>query len=327
MRSIGRGSLADQRGITLQTLVITAVLVAMAVVASVLIVAISRSSGERLEDSNATQEGLCQPWEVHKVALAAKGHGGTQGHGGIFSSSIGCMAVCYLSATNAGTRIYPHAMDVGNRVPIAYRALEVMENGYPSRFLISRLAYDDSNRVPASGEVRLGVAYNRVDPADADPDNYDADDFYPDFGYWRDWSESRNPSSPGFSNPLGISQRNLEFRWSLRDSDPIIRYGRGGTTNYPGIPIPVEWRGREVRGAASGVNPWDWSASLHVYEPNFWSPARARGGLLEMDQEWEVRANPGREVCEIVDTARDDEIILTSAREYDPSNPYPESMI
>ena len=317
------GSLADQRGITLQTLVITAVLAAMAVVASVLIVATTRSSGERLERSNSDIEGLCQPWEVHKVALAAKGYGGTQGHGGIFSSSIGCIAVCYLTGTKADSRFYPHAFDVGNRVAISYRALEVMGNGAPAREVISRFAYDDSNRVPVAGEVRLGVAYNRVDPADAG----DFDEFYPDFGYWRDFDDTRNPSSPGFSNPSGISQRRMELNWSLRDPDPIIRYGRGGSNNYPGIPIPSEWRGREVRGAANGLNPWDWSASLHVYEPNFWSPVRARGGLLEMDQEWEVRANPGREVCEIVDTARDDEIILTSAREYDPSNPYPESMI
>ena len=323
MRCIGRGSLADQRGITLQTLVITAVLVAMAVVASVLIVAISRSSGERLEDSNATQEGLCQPWEVHKVALAAKGYGGTQGHGGIFSSSIGCIAVCYLTGTKAGSRFYPHAMDVGNRRIISNNALEVMGNGVPAREVISRLAYDDSNRAPVAGEVRLGVAYNRAAPADAG----DFDEFYPDFGYWRDWHENRNPQSPGFSNPSGISQRRVELFWSLRDPDPIIRYGRGGSTNYPGIPIPLEWRGREMRGVANGLNPWDWSASLHVYEPNFWSPARARGDLLSVDEEWEVRANPGREVCEIVDTARDDEIILTSDREYDPSNPYPESLI
>ena len=317
-----RESSADQRGMTLQTLVITAVLVAVAVVASVLIVAISRSSGERLEDSNATQEGLCQPWEVHKVTLAAKGYGGTQGHGGIFSSSIGCIAVCYLAATNADGRVYPHAMDVGNRVPISYRALEVMGNGAPARFLISSLAYDDSNRVPAAGEVRLGVAYNRVDPADAD----DFDEFIPDFGYWRDFSEIRNPSSPRFSNPQGVTPQNANFRWSLRDPDPIIRYGRGGSTNYPGIPIPLEWRGGEVRGEGVGVNPWDWSASLHVYEPNFWSPARARGDLLSIDEEWVVRADPGREVCEIVDTARDDEIMLTSDREYDPANPYPESV-
>ena len=306
---------------TLQTLVITAVLVAVAVVASVLIVAISRSSGERLEDSNATQEGLCQPWEVHKVTLAAKGYGGTQGHGGIFSSSIGCIAVCYLAATNADGRVYPHAMDVGNRVPIAYRALEVMGNGAPASFLISSLAYDDSNRVPAAAEVRLGVAYNRAAPADAD----DFDDFVPDFGYWRNYNETTNPSSPRFSNPSGFALWRMELNWSLRDPDPIIRYGRGGSTNYPGTPIPLEWRDRGGAGLYwSRGNPW--SASLHVYEPNFWSPARARGDLLSVDEEWEVRADPGREVCEIVDTARDDEIILTSDREYDPVNPYPESV-
>ena len=317
-----RESSADQRGMTLQTLVITAVLVAVAVVGSLLIVAISRSSGERLEDSNATQEGLCQPWEVHKTTLAAKGYGGTQGHGGIFSSSIGCIAVCYLTGLLAGTRFYPHAMDVGNRLPVSNRALEVMGNGVPARQVVSRLAYDDSNRVPAAGEVRLGVAYNRAAPEDTD----DFDEFYPDFGYWRNSNETGNPSSPRFSNPSGLSLRRMELNWSLRDSDPIIRFGQGGVNNYPGTPIPLEWRGRRVSRTGAVVTPWNWSASLHVYEPNFWSPPRARGNLLQVDEQWEVRADPGREVCEIVDTARDDEIMLTSAREYDPDNPYPESV-
>ena len=318
----GGGLLADQRGITLQTLVITAVLVAVAVVASVLIVAISRSSGERLEDSNATQESLCQPWEVHKVTLAAKGYGGTQGHGGIFSSSIGCIAVCYLTGLNAASRFQPTAMDVSNRHEKAYRNILNIRSPLPARRVISRLAYDDSNRGPVASEVRLGVAYNRAAPADAD----DFGEFYPDFGYWRDLDDTLNPSSPRFRNTSGISQRQAELFWTLRDPDPSIRYGQGGENQYPGIPIPLEWRGREVRGSANRVNPWDWSASLHVYEPNFWSPA---SGIhwTEVAKEWEVRADPGRKVCEIVDTARDDEIMLTSAREYDPSNPYPESLI
>ena len=318
-----RESSADQRGMTLQTLVITAVLVAVAVVASLLIVAISRSSGERLEDSNATQEGLCQPWEVHKVALAAKGYGGTQGHGGIFSSSIGCVAVCYLTGLSAASRTTPHAFDVGNRTPRSYRSIEIMGSGAPSRQAVSRLAYDDSNRAPVAGEVRLGVAYNRADPADAD----EFDEFAPDFGYWRDLGESQNPSSPGWVNPSGGSRTQRQLRWDIRDPDPIIRYGIGGVNLHPGTPIPLEWRGRQARGISQGFNPWDWSASLHVYEPNFWSPASARGGILNIDEEWEIRADPGREVCEIVDTLRDDTIILTSDREYNFDNPYPESML
>lgn len=94
---------ADQRGITLQTLIVTAVLVLMAVAAGVVIVAITNTQQERLEQAGTTDTGkLCERWEIHDVNIASARRGGPVGHGGIKSSKIGCLRVCYIeSATDA----------------------------------------------------------------------------------------------------------------------------------------------------------------------------------------------------------------------------------
>lgn len=96
---------ADQRGITLQTLIVTAVLVLMAVAAGVVIVAITNTQQERLERAGTTETGkLCESWEIHDVTIASARRGGPVGHGGIKSSKIGCLRVCYIeSATNNDT--------------------------------------------------------------------------------------------------------------------------------------------------------------------------------------------------------------------------------
>lgn len=96
---------ADQRGITLQTLIVTAVLVLMAVAAGVVIVAITNTQQERLEQAGTTDTGkLCERWEIHDVNIASARRGGPVGHGGIKSSKIGCLRVCYIeSSANADT--------------------------------------------------------------------------------------------------------------------------------------------------------------------------------------------------------------------------------
>ena len=88
----------DERGITLQTLIVTAVLVLVAVAAGVILVAISRSQESSLTDSGKSDpgEGTCEPWEIRDAELEAKGLGGPQGYGGIWSSAIGCVRVCYV---------------------------------------------------------------------------------------------------------------------------------------------------------------------------------------------------------------------------------------
>ena len=92
----------DERGITLQTLIVTAVLVLVAVAAGVILVAISRSQESSLTDSGKSDpgEGTCEPWEINDIELKAKQLGGPQGYGGFYSSAVGCVRVCYVQAVS-----------------------------------------------------------------------------------------------------------------------------------------------------------------------------------------------------------------------------------
>ena len=73
----------DERGITLQTLIVTAVLVLMAGAAGVVIVSITNSQADNLEGQNAGIEARCEPWEIFDPTLAAAGRGGTPANGGL----------------------------------------------------------------------------------------------------------------------------------------------------------------------------------------------------------------------------------------------------
>ena len=98
---------ADQRGITLQTLIVTAVLVLMAGAAGVVIIAITNNAQDNLEGQNSGIDARCDPWEIFDPTLDAAGRGGEQG--GIDSSASGCVRVCYvqynLSAADASADI------------------------------------------------------------------------------------------------------------------------------------------------------------------------------------------------------------------------------
>ena len=88
--------LADERGITLQTLIVTAVLVLMAGAAGVVIIAITNSAQDDLENQATDVQGRCAAWEIHDPTLEAAGRGG--GNGGLDSSAIGCRRVCYIES-------------------------------------------------------------------------------------------------------------------------------------------------------------------------------------------------------------------------------------
>lgn len=95
---------ADQRGITLQTLIVTAVLVLMAVAAGVVLTAITRGQEDNLRNNaTSSSQANCQPWEIYDTNLAAAGRGGVNGRGGIQSSAVGCARVCYLRIINPAT--------------------------------------------------------------------------------------------------------------------------------------------------------------------------------------------------------------------------------
>ena len=92
----------SEKGITLQTLIVTAVLVLMAGAAGVVIIAITNNSADNLEGQNSGLDSRCQPWEIFDPTLDAAGRGG--GEGGVGSSAIGCVRVCYVG----------HVSDTGN---------------------------------------------------------------------------------------------------------------------------------------------------------------------------------------------------------------------
>ena len=112
----------DERGITLQTLIVTAVLVTIAFVAAAIIISITTSQESSLEEQNRAETGVstCEPWEIRDTELQAQGIGGPQGHGGIWSSAIGCVRVCYVQTrwadSNAGStyRIIPTGGTAGD---------------------------------------------------------------------------------------------------------------------------------------------------------------------------------------------------------------------
>ena len=84
----------DERGITLQTLIVTAVLVLMAGAAGVVIIAITNNANDNLEGQNSGIDSRCEPWEIFDPTLDAAGRGG--GEGGVGSSASGCVRVCYI---------------------------------------------------------------------------------------------------------------------------------------------------------------------------------------------------------------------------------------
>ena len=101
---------ADQRGITLQTLIVTAVLVLMAGAAGVVIIAITNNAQDNLEGQNSGIDARCDPWEIFDPTLDAAGRGG--GQGGIDSSASGCVRVCYVRYTLAAAAVAPITGDL-----------------------------------------------------------------------------------------------------------------------------------------------------------------------------------------------------------------------
>ena len=85
----------DEQGITLQTLIVTAVLVLMAVAAGVVIVAVTNNANEDLEDQAADIDSPCNEVEIYDPVLAAGGNPGTNGEDNVEGSGIGCIPVCF----------------------------------------------------------------------------------------------------------------------------------------------------------------------------------------------------------------------------------------
>ena len=93
---VDRARVTDERGITLQTLIVTAVLVLMAVAAGVVIVAITNNAAEDLEQQATSIESQCDAWEVYDPVLASKNSEGRAGGDSQHyeGSDFGCIPAC-----------------------------------------------------------------------------------------------------------------------------------------------------------------------------------------------------------------------------------------
>lgn len=278
-----RGHFSDERGITLQTLIVTAVLVAVAVGAGVIYVAVARGGSERLEDSGRSgSDAKCEPWEIRSTALEARGAGGPFGHKGVFSSNIGCFAPCYW--------------EIGGELKITdFVATPRMVAGFADSYL----RYDTSNRNPDNGEIRLGVNYTR---------------------YSSDWGTLMMRGSGGMIDFYGsdatialikspglrvVMPAAVYTQLDSAGSDPpviVTFFARSTTDNEVGT-----W-------ADQGIGRWTSRDEESVYKPNWFSgvPDDSAFSSSYDDAGWEVRAKPGLEACEIVDTQREDAIVCSS---------------
>ena len=183
---------SNDQGFALQTLIVTAVLVLMAIAAGVVTVAITNSSSDDLVDSQPDIAGPCKPWEIFDPILAAHEAGGGEkisivydisnpvspyeggdpvvstGAGGIASSGIGCLAPCYLTLNDAHDLTLDLVLlgDTADRPPYEGQ-LPNLGGQAVSGPGAGDLKFDISNRLPkyAPGEsaeaseleVRIGV--------------------------------------------------------------------------------------------------------------------------------------------------------------------------
>ena len=96
-----------ESGYALQTLIITAVLVAIAAVVAVVIVAVNRGSRSDLAVAGRSgSEAACAPHEVFDSSYAASGIGGPNDQGGVESKAVGCKPHCatweFVATPSAG---------------------------------------------------------------------------------------------------------------------------------------------------------------------------------------------------------------------------------
>ena len=313
-------------GYTLQTLIVTAVFVLAAVGVGIGLLAINSSSSSNFEEAGRTGvERACMPNEVKDPDQEARGVNGINKEyrgtaykpdGGIWAiystddeivaDNIGCNPICatweYFDPGRAAAGIggpdgsggvYSTAKGCfapcywgrpsGGRVTQP----QVVQVRHPD----SRLRYFDDNRAPIAREHRLGVNYRRsVDPNIPVP---------------------TNPTNP----QRGLQQQQDLMVYTIggnRDGKPFFHArsnsnvdGRGGSWVVPGThPLSPEQ-------LAAGFPT--------VFKPNWKSnstdpgtTARNTGTHNWQDENWEVRADPYKKVCTIVNTTLNDEVVCSS---------------
>ena len=251
----------------------------------------------------------CRPNEIFDLDYESKGLGGPQGQRGVVSSEIGCRPHCatwefmtagpnddgeyeltkdWLRITQANvggpqgnegvfsTRTGCFAPCYWHYDPPAHDSPAHAPEASHVKSSYSSLRFAADNRVPGVNEVRLGVV---------------------------SWRTSNDNPSPELAFAQTDAIRAGETLLSVVKKAAIFRMG---AVTSPGKPLPP----RLVElGIPTVIRP-NW-VSEHETDPD---PGDRLNTAWE-DEDWEVRAYPEREFCEIVNTARNDELVCTSARE------------
>lgn len=286
----------DQRGITLQALIITSVLVVLAIAVSFTLFAINAGSSEDLEDAGKSgAEGVsCRPNEIFDQDYKSKGLGGPQRGGGVESSRIGCRPHCatweFMTAGPNDDSEYELSKDWLRITQANVGGPEGNEGVDSSRTGCFAPCYWEYGSVPNYPK------YSEVDDADSRL-IYSSDNRPPGAGEVR----------------LGVvyARGGSLARWY--DTDIILPtvsgYGHDGKpTFHLRSNLAGANAGTRLNTAQRGVLP-------AATPPNWWTSSADRSHRTWDDEAWEVRADPESKTCEIIDTARNDELVCTSARD------------
>ena len=319
-------------GFTLQTLIITAVVVVIAIGVGLLFIALTSSSSEDLEDAGRSGiEGSCAPNELLDAVYVRRGIGGPNSQGGVESKAVGCKPHCatweFVAAPSAGGEyklggtgegspiggpdgkggvfssnigcFAPCYWDVGTPYQVQGSPFELIginlhkeghQKSAPFTNPGSRLRYYNDNRPPDVYEIRLGVTYKRA--LELDPSHRNAQHSGTELG------TELQSSIQKFGRNVGDIIN--------RDGKPFF-YNLGGTTqgwaegvgvrNAPGTPLSSLQLSRNVN--IPTVHTPNWVSNIIRGHSNL----RSEWGFFNTvweDEHWEIRADPKKEVCEIV---------------------------
>ena len=289
----------DQRGITLQTLIITSVLVVLAIAVSFTLFAINAGSSEDLEEAGKSDAGgvSCAPNEIFDTDYKSQGMGGPQDQRGAVSSQIGCRQHCatweFMTAGPNDDGEYELSKDWLRITQDNVGGPTGNEGVFSSRtgcFAPCYWEYTGTQNTPYARDVKttnssLHYIANNKAPA---------------------INEVR----------LGVVYRRsnlIDSSWTRTDSGPasLSTDGKRIIATY----AHVSYGARSF--AASDLSSAQLGNVPTVVRPN-WRTLGERGGRWPWsweDEDWEIRANPESETCEIVNTARNDELVCTSARD------------
>ena len=322
-------------GFTLQTLIVTAVLVLVAVAASLGLLAITSSSSDDFEEAGQTGvEARCAPNEIWDQEYEARGIGGPESQGGITSRRVGCKPYCgtweYFTAGKNDNDEYtqadsPVAMQSGIGGPEGkggifsqnigcfapcYWSYTYGRSTWRPRWRAvksenSSLQYFDDNRAPEIRQVRLGVNYRR---STTDPS-----------------TDAANLRSS--SNPTGT------FRAGNRQDLSFFHGGAGNKDGKRYIQTRYKSSGIDAGGGSQWAPGTPMTPALTallptVFEPNFISspprsappgdPAKVVGqgpedrqNTVWEDENWEYRADPVNKECTIFNIVTD-EVVCSS---------------